>query len=353
MNSSSTLAFDTSDLIGGHNTALQPHHLAVQASDLDLAVAHEHCKAVLRDRHVGSILSLCVVGDVLFSGSQDCNIIVWDLGSFTYIGTLPGHHGFVRALAASLPTKLFFSGSQDKTIRVWSLDTFSSTQSLTGHRGEVNALELIDGGGYPVLVSGSEDKSIRLWDIRHLDLCKRPLVIQHRCIENAHMAAVFTLKQLDGGHLLSGSRDKTLRVWRSSAWKGGGEQPLAAKLHPPHYDGVSAVAVRPSDGQFFSASRDGSIRRWTTHSLASDLQQTYAHGDWLQALAVSPSENVLFSGGRDCVIKVWNSDIQALDVLSGHRGPVNALATLDNHLISASSDRTIRFWEVGHYEARQ
>ena len=34
---------------------------------------------------------------------------------------LAGHHGFVRALAVSGGGALLFSGSQDKTVRVWDL----------------------------------------------------------------------------------------------------------------------------------------------------------------------------------------------------------------------------------------
>ncbi|CAE7550951.1 mhkB [Symbiodinium sp. CCMP2592] len=104
----------------------------------------EHCVHILAG-HNGFVLSLCTVGDVLFTGSQDCNIMIWDLNNLQYIGTLPGHRGFVKCMVATLGRKLLCSGSQDKTIKVWSLETFSSTKTLYGHTSEVNSLTLMDG----------------------------------------------------------------------------------------------------------------------------------------------------------------------------------------------------------------
>ncbi|OLQ00909.1 Myosin heavy chain kinase B [Symbiodinium microadriaticum] len=112
-----------------------------------------HCVHILAG-HNGFVLSLCTVGDVLFTGSQDCNIMIWDLNNLQYIGTLPGHRGFVKCMVATLGRKLLCSGSQDKTIKIWSLETFSSTKTLYGHTSEVNSLTLMDGGD--TLISAGE-----------------------------------------------------------------------------------------------------------------------------------------------------------------------------------------------------
>lgn len=307
-----------------------PADLAAQPSGR-VSAPDEHCVHILAG-HAGFVLSLCSVGDVLFSGSQDCNIMIWDLNNLQYIGTLPGHRGFVKCMGASLLHKLLCSGSQDKTIKVWSLETFSATKTLTGHTGEVNTLTILE--GTDVLCSGSEDKSIRVWDLGSLT--------QLTCLEQAHQSSVFALRQLDPGHFLSASRDRTVKVWAASTWQ------AQKTLSPPHYDGVSDLAV--GSGHFYSASRDRSIRRWDSQSFESDLQLTHAHGDWLASLALSSSEKVLFSGSKDCVVKVWDADLHCKDLLLGHRGAISALITIDGHLFSASHDRTVRVWRVDHYE---
>eukprot|EP00928_Gymnodinium_smaydae_P034777 TRINITY_DN2457_c0_g2_i1.p1 TRINITY_DN2457_c0_g2~~TRINITY_DN2457_c0_g2_i1.p1 ORF type:complete len:659 (-),score=145.28 TRINITY_DN2457_c0_g2_i1:53-1990(-) len=317
---------------GARDGASTPMDLAAQPAGR-VSAPDEHCVHILAG-HAGFVLSLCTVGDVLFTGSQDCNIMIWDLNNLQYIGTLPGHRGFVKCMAASLSRKMLCSGSQDKTIKVWSLETFSSTKTLHGHTSEVNSLVMMEGAD--VLVSGSEDKSIRVWDLSSLTLLTS--------LENAHGSSVFALAQLDGGLLLSASRDRTVKVWLSSTWQ------ARRTLSPPHYDGVSALTVGASQSRFYSASRDRSIRRWDARNFESDLQLTHAHGDWLTSLALAPSENVLFSGSKDCVVKVWDPELHCKDLLLGHRGPLTALLSIDGHLFSASHDRTIRVWRVGHYE---
>jgi len=298
-----------------------------------MSAPDEHCIHILAG-HAGFVLSLCTVGDVLFTGSQDNNIMIWDLNNLQYIGTLPGHRGFVKCMAAALSRKVLCSGSQDKTIKVWSLETFSSVKTLTGHTSDVNALTILEGAD--VFVSGSEDRTIKVWAINSLTLLAN--------LEQAHQSGVFAISQLDSGHFLSASRDRSIKVWTTSAWQG------KKILAPPHYDGITGVAVGPTSGHFYSASRDRSIRRWDMASLESDLQLTNAHGDWLTSLALSPSENVLFSGSKDCVVKVWGTDLQCKDHLLGHKGAITSLVTTNGLLFSASHDRTVRVWKTSEFE---
>jgi len=310
------------------------------SSNADLAVPagkvsapDEHCVHILAG-HAGFVLCLCTVGDVLFTGSQDCNIMIWDLNNLQYIGTLPGHRGFVKCMVATLARKILCSGSQDRTIKVWSLESFSSQKTLLGHTSDVNALTILEGND--ILVSGGEDKSIRVWDLSSMVLLAS--------LDQAHLSGVFALAQLEDGQILSGSRDRTMKVWLSSTWQ------ARRTLSPPHYDGVSDLAVGMRSGKFYSASRDRSLRRWDSGSFESDLQLTHAHGDWLTSVALSPSEEVVFSGSKDCVVKVWDSSLHCKDLLLGHRGPISALLNVDSHLFSASHDRTVRVWRVDHFE---
>lgn len=293
----------------------------------------EHCIHILAG-HTGFVLSLCTVGDVLFTGSQDCNIMIWDLNNLQYIGTLTGHRGFVKCMVATLARKMLCSGSQDKTIKIWSLETFSSTKTLTGHNSEVNTVEILE--STDILVSGAEDRSIRVWDLLSLT--------QVTAIEQAHTSGIFTVIHLDSGSFVSAGRDRTMRVWSASTWQS------CKTLAPPHFDCVTGVAASPHRGRFFSVSRDKSVRRWDARSLESDLQVANAHGDWLSAVTVTASENAIFTGGKDSVVKVWNQDLHCVDMLQGHRGPISALLSQDQQLFSASHDRTIRVWRISQYE---
>jgi len=293
----------------------------------------EHCVHILAG-HTGFIFCLCSVGDILFTGSQDSNIMIWDLNNLQFIGTLPGHRGFVKCLMASYAKKILCSGSQDRTIRIWSLDTFSTTKTLLGHTGGVNAVLILEGSD--VLVSGSEDRSIRIWDLQSFECIAN--------LEQAHLGGIFALERFGSPmQVVSGARDRSLKVWDASNW-----QPTRL-LHPPHYDGVTSIAVANKHGKFYSGSRDRSIKEWDVASLTNTMHTLHVHGDWVQALCMSASEDVLFSASRDSTVKVWDGDLQCQDILQGHRGPVCALTTVGHRLFSASHDRTVRVWRIEQY----
>lgn len=293
----------------------------------------EHCAHILAG-HTGFIFCLCSVGDILFTGSQDSNIMIWDLNNLQYIGTLPGHRGFVRSLSASFAKKVLASGSQDRTIRIWSLDTFSTTKTLYGHTGGVHAVLILESND--TLVSGSEDRSIKVWDLQSFEVITS--------LDQAHIGGIFALERFGSPlQVVSGARDRSLKVWDASSWS------QTRQLHPPHYDGVTSIAVSHKHGKFYSGSRDRSIKEWDVSTLTNTMHTLHVHGDWVQALCMSASEDVLFSGSRDSTVKVWDSDLQCQDILQGHRGPVSALVTVGNRLFSASHDRTVRVWRIEHY----
>lgn len=69
---------------------------------------------------------------------------------------------------------LLFSGSFDHTIKVWDLETFGCIKSLTGHKGYVHSLigcgsekyantNNSSTNGQYFILSGSGDKIIKLW----------------------------------------------------------------------------------------------------------------------------------------------------------------------------------------------
>jgi len=293
----------------------------------------EHCVHILAG-HTGFIFCLCSVGDILFTGSQDSNIMIWDLNNLQYIGTLPGHRGFVKCMTASYAKKILCSGSQDRTIRIWSLDSFSTTKTLYGHTGGVHALLVLESSD--VLVSGSEDRSIRIWDLQSYEAVAS--------LDQAHLGGIFALERFGSPlQVVSGARDRSLKVWDATSWN------PTRQLHPPHYDGVTSIAVCNKHGKFYSGSRDKSIKEWDVGTLTNTMHNLHVHGDWVQALCMSVSEDALFSGSRDSTVKVWDGDLQCQDILQGHRGPVSALVTVGNRLFSASHDRTVRVWRIEQY----
>lgn len=117
--------------------------------------------------HQGPVWALAVHGDMLFSGSSDETIKVWDTrtsSTFRVKQTLEGHRGIVHALATY--DHVLYSGSHDCTIKVWSIENdFELQETLTGHENPVCCLAVANG----TLFSGSL-KVVNIWDLDTLQL---------------------------------------------------------------------------------------------------------------------------------------------------------------------------------------
>lgn len=106
-------------------------------------------------------------GTILATGGADCDIIVWDLVSFSAIARFHDHKDAVTALAfvSNGPTqKLIVSTSKDALVKVWDLDTRHCIQTIVGHRAEIWSLAVINDRNDPSkvrLYTGAADELIR------------------------------------------------------------------------------------------------------------------------------------------------------------------------------------------------
>ncbi|KAJ3766665.1 nuclear distribution protein nudF [Lentinula raphanica] len=188
---------------------------------------------------------------VMFSGSSDCTICVWDVRMTqnsvedeykvdAHVSTvLRGHEGGVLDLRVD--DNWIVSCSKDTTIRVWNRRTLTPHRILRGHEGPVNAVGMEDGR----VVSASGDGKMILWDassgerLRTIEGHDRGLA----CIEYS------------SGLIISGSNDWEIKIW--SAYTGKCLRTLQG-----HEALVRALAFDPASGILVSASYDRSVRVW-------------------------------------------------------------------------------------------
>jgi WD40 repeat protein len=64
----------------------------------------------------GSIYSFVVHGHMLYAGTYENTVNIWDMRSYAFVRSLPGHCGAVYTLAVQ--GNRLFSGSYDNSIRV-------------------------------------------------------------------------------------------------------------------------------------------------------------------------------------------------------------------------------------------
>jgi cytochrome c len=148
----------------------------------------------------------------------------------------------------------------------------------------------------------------------------------------------------DGAHILSGSYDGTLRVWRA---KDGAQQAVISG----HGFGVNWVAVSARDGIAASASTDETVRLWNIQT-GTEKQVLLGQQGPVFSVAIAPDGSHVVSGGRDGTLRIWelgtNGSSQVFRTLPAHSGIIWSLAfSADSAtLLSAGEDRVVRIWDL-------
>ena len=182
--------------------------------------------------------------ELLISASLDSTLQVWHGKSYGECSTLSRHKSGVTCLAYSKSEGLLASGSQDGNICLWDITHSKCTAVLTGHTKAVACLDFTPDGTH--LISGSDDTTACVWItsdgncaqvIRYTDSVKALCAVSDsmfiagahcghnqlkswstktgECAGNfvAHTHAVMCMLIVDSQHILTGSRDGTIRIW--------------------------------------------------------------------------------------------------------------------------------------------
>ena len=251
-------------------------------------------------------------------------IIILDIITGTQTAFLSGHRDKVKCISFSPDGASLVSGSNDKTVKLWDAQTGGVVKTFCGHTGYVVSVSI--SADYTTIASGSWGL-ICLWDIKTREC--------FHTIKQQETVYHVGFSPIDPQHLISVSHGK---VWQWDA-KGQGIKP-------------------PFDGHCFSFSLDGTqfvsscgstvtVHNSSSGATISEFQITSSHVSWC---SFSPdSRLVAVAVGR--TIYCWNitsSRPQLVEIFTGHTANITALVfSSSNTLISASKDKSVKFWQVG------
>ncbi|KAL1920957.1 uncharacterized protein VTP21DRAFT_11592 [Calcarisporiella thermophila] len=248
------------------------------------------------------------------------------------------------------------------------------------HTGCLKSLAI--GGQY--LASGSSDEQIRLYNLR---LRKELGTLME------HQGSITTLEFHSKTHLISGSEDGLICIWRSKDWE-------CLKKLKGHKGRINSLAIHPSGKIALSVSSDrtvilwnlmtgrkanslklkteGEVVKWnqagTHYAILSDRtvdiyetssptpNQTLRHRSrflCMKYYAHPTLGDLILTGHEDRKVRIWRSESgECIRELSGHKGRVKALdvvcstpnlrghSQLHNVLVTCSSDGVIRAWDL-------
>lgn len=152
-------------------------------------------------------------------------------------------------------------------------------------------------------------------------------------VYEGHKGGVYSL-QYDGHTLVTGSGDRTVRVWDTTTQE-------CTHVLSGHTSGVCCLSY--SDSRVISGSWDKTIRIWDLKSGESKVLRAHVNG--VRCLQVKG--NTMVSGASDKIIFVWNLEqAQCELILKGHDSGVYCLEFQDTKLVSGSGDKTMRIWDM-------
>ncbi|KAJ1703308.1 hypothetical protein LUZ63_003087 [Rhynchospora breviuscula] len=107
---------------------------------------------------------------VLFTGSDDSHVHMYDAEGRSLVAAMSGHAGWVSSVDASPDGAALATGSADRTVRLWDLGMRAAVQTMTSHTDHVWGVAFRPSASGPGtrdagrLASVSDDKSISLYD---------------------------------------------------------------------------------------------------------------------------------------------------------------------------------------------
>lgn len=211
---------------------------------------------------------------------------------------------------------------------------------LRGHGGWVT--QIATNSTYPdIILSSSRDKSLIVWqlskDSDEYGVAKKKLT------GHAHFVSDVVISS-DGMFALSGSWDKTLRLWDLKAQK-------TTKRFTGHTSEVLSVAFSPDNRQIVSGSRDKTVKLWNTLGVCKYTIQDEGHSEWISCVRFSPNtaNPIIVSSGWDKVVKVWNlTNCRLKTNHYGHHGYLNCVTVSPDGSLCASGgkDAKAMLWDL-------
>lgn len=288
-------------------------------------------------------------GRYVLYGSADGTLGVWEVNTGREISSFSAHMDDVTSVAFSPDGRFALSGSVDKTLKLWdlfsslklalakpsaeafaNLGTDNEIQSFSGHMAEVLSVAFSPDGLH--VLSGSSDKTVKLWKIS--------TGREVRSFSGHTGSVTSVVFSPDGRYVLSGSRDTTLKLWDIAT----GQE--VRSLYGHRWQ-VSSVAFSP-DGRYVLSGSYGPMKLWEAangRKVRSFSEQT----GWVSSVSFSPDGRYALSGSRDKTLRLWDiATGQAVRSFYGHTEGITSVAFSPDgrYALSASDDNTQKLWEV-------
>jgi len=229
---------------------------------------------------------------------------------------------------------------------------FRHVGNLEGHNDWVTCISsgnpLKENEDSPILISGSRDKSLMIWKLTGSDgddegagnrlygVPLKAMTGHNHFISDLAMSA-------DNLFALTSSWDKTLRLWDLRAGK-------TSRSFVGHTKEVHSVTFSLDNRQIISAGADRTFKLWNTLADCKYTNEHSNHSDWVSCVRYSPvAKNPYFATvGWDGRLKIWQSNFLLKYSLKAHTSQINsiAIAPLGSYVATGGKENVLKLWDI-------
>ncbi len=320
--------------------------------------------------HSERVSSVCISPDnrLVLSGSYDRTLRLWNIENGQCLRTFEGHSDWINSAVISSDGKSALSGSKDKTLRLWDLNRGEGSsffivkpRSIDEEKKNKIKFKKLLRRAEELLEADSAIEAIKkVEEAQRLPGYKRAQAVLDLRWKIGRQGNKYSLRDVwsvrsleghsdsvysvcispDGKFALSGSRDKTLRLWDLGSGK-------CLRVFEGHKGPVYSVCISP-DGRFgLSGSWDGNICLWDLKT-GKNSGVIGRHFGTVTSVSIFSDGVTVISGGEDKTLLEWKLKKPYLRKFTGHNDVVTSVCISPDgkFALSASQDRTLRLWDI-------
>jgi WD40 repeat protein len=294
-------------------------------------------------------------GKMIATGGMDGKAQLWDATTWEPVGQPLPHRTQVNAIAFSPDGQwlLTASGSPGAVLssketgaRLWKVATGTPHGDWCRHASNdalqaANILAVALGPDGKTFVTGGEDKTARLWNVptgKELAAFRHPAPV---------VAVAFSP---DGQTVAAGTSAPSLGGPKSTSgavylWNVATKQKIGELVHPE--GGILSLAFSPDGALVLTGSADKTARLWETET--GKTVWTVQHEGPVNAVAFAPHGQSFLTGSNDRTARLWDAGTgQPIGAPLMHLSSLKALAFRPDgaSFVTSSMDKTVRVWET-------